>query len=196
MSPKDVYSPIPIFFPVESVRHKTKQSTNTKRNTRNQPLQTHIITSTTAADWGIWCRCGIWLSAKYPLGRKKSLLNPLSPWIFSSLLPKESRFPAFTHSFRRSRGRSPSLRAPESHFRRKSILHSFRRSRVFRHFPTPSEGVGALGDAHHRYRYPRAILTNLLRGALAFTTDWKSAVCENCCTLDLSQKRANVQHAL
>ena len=119
MSPKDVYSPIPIFFPVESVRHKTKQSTNTKRNTRNQPLQTHIITSTTAANWGIWCRCGIWLSAKYPLGRKKSLLNPLSPWIFSSLLPKESRFPSFPHSFRRSRGargRSPSLQVPESHF--------------------------------------------------------------------------------
>ena len=36
---------------------------------------------------------------KYPLGRKKPLLNPFNPFppkIFSALLPKESRFPGFS----------------------------------------------------------------------------------------------------
>lgn len=38
--------------------------------------------------------------------------------------------------------------------------------------------------------------TNILRGALAFSTAWKSTVCKNCCTFDLSRKRANVRYVL
>ena len=56
-----------------------------------------------------------WLNlTKYPcvtrsLSQSHFCRNP-------ALLPKESRFPAFLYSFRRSRGRAPLLQAPENHF--------------------------------------------------------------------------------
>ena len=59
------------------------------------------------------------------LSRKKHLLKLFSPKFYPALLWKESRFPAFLYSFRRSRGRSPSLQAPENHFRRNSTQNSF-----------------------------------------------------------------------